>query len=128
MSEYERLRRLVAGDDGDTEAALERRLTELDDIDDAAAVGLDGDLRTLKALGNRTRYRIVRVLVAADREALTVGELDAVLAVSQSAISHALATLADAGLVERRSEGTWRYYTDTERARRLVAALEATRD
>jgi DNA-binding transcriptional ArsR family regulator len=53
----------------------------------------------------------------------TVGELDAVVGVSQSAISHALSDLADAGLVERRRDGTWRYYDTTDAAERLVAVL-----
>lgn len=129
MSEYDRLKRLVAEEEGDdAEEALEARLTELDDLDDAASVGLDADLRALSALANRTRYHIVRVLVQADADELTVGELDAILEVSQSAVSHALAELLDAGLVERRSEGTWRYYTATDRARELVQTLEATRD
>lgn len=129
MSEHDRLKRLVAEEEGDdAEETLEARLTELNDLDDEASVGLDEDLRTLSALANRTRYHIVRVLVQADADELTVGELDAILEVSQSAVSHALAELLDADLVERRSEGTWRYYTASDRARELVETLEATRD
>ena len=129
MSEYDRLKRLVAAEEGDdAEEALEARLTELDDLDDEASVGLEADLRALSALANRTRYHIVRVLVQADADELTVGELDAILDVSQSAGSHALAELLDAGLVSRRSEGTWRYYTASDRARDLVETLESTRD
>ncbi len=125
MNERERLQRLLA-DEG-TDETVERRLVDLDDLEDEAAAGRDADLELLAALANETRYSIVRLLVAADR-ALTVAELDAVLGVSQSAISHALRDLAEVGLVERRRKGTWRYYHDAERATDLVAALAAARE
>jgi DNA-binding transcriptional ArsR family regulator len=51
-----------------------------------------------------------------------------VVDVSDSAVSHALADLLDADLVTRRKHGTWRYYEATERARALLAALDATRE
>jgi DNA-binding transcriptional ArsR family regulator len=47
--------------------------------------------------------------------------------VSDSAISHALSDLRDAGLVTRRKDGTWRYYEATDRAEALLAALDDTR-
>jgi DNA-binding transcriptional ArsR family regulator len=48
--------------------------------------------------------------------------------VSESAVSHALADLVDAGLVDRRKAGKWRYYRTTDRAARLLDALDATRE
>ncbi|PSP77147.1 transcriptional regulator [Halobacteriales archaeon QS_1_68_20] len=125
MSERERLQRLLA-DEG-SEDDVEKRLVELDDLEDEAAVDADADLELLGTLSNETRYSIVRLLVAANRE-LTVAELDAVLGVSQSAISHALRDLTDVGLVERRRKGTWRYYHDTDLAADLIAALAALRE
>ncbi|MFD1644198.1 helix-turn-helix domain-containing protein [Haloarchaeobius litoreus] len=50
--------------------------------------------------------------------------LDPLVDVSDSAVSHALSTLADAGLVDRRKEGRWRYYRATDRARALLAAVD----
>jgi DNA-binding transcriptional ArsR family regulator len=124
MVDNERIRRLV-GEDAD-EDAVEQRLAELDDLDTRASRGMDADLETLGAVGNRTRWHILRLLVA-DGE-LTVGELDAVVGVSQSAISHALGDLHEAGLVARRSEGTWRHYRATDAAERLVNVLEELRE
>jgi DNA-binding transcriptional ArsR family regulator len=121
-----RIRRLVDEElDGCCDADVDRRLAELDALDDATR-GDDPDLVALKALANDTRYRIVRLLAAADDE-LCVCEFDVLLDVSESATSHALSRLADAGLVTRRKDGRWRYYGATERAERLVDALDATR-
>jgi len=124
MEETDRLRRLVAAEDG---TDIESRLTELDDLETAASEELSSDLAVLDALAGETRYQVVRLLAAAGRGELTVAELDAVLGVSQSAVSHALGDLVDAGLVEARSEGTWRHYRTTDAAEDLVAALAAVR-
>jgi DNA-binding transcriptional ArsR family regulator len=87
---------------------------------------VERDVDTLKALGSDTRYRVVRLLVAAGEE-LCVCEITPRFEVSDSAVSHALSDLAEAGLVTRRKQGTWRYYRPTDRAARLVDALDATR-
>ena len=50
------------------------------------------------------------------------------MAVSDSAVSHALSDLTEAGLVTRRKEGQWRYYDTTDRADGLLAALDSTRE
>lgn len=118
MVDRERLQRLVAAEGGD---GVEDRLTDLNDLDSRASEGMDADLDTLGAVANPTRYHVVRLLVE-DGE-LTVGELDAIVEVSQSAISHALADLVEAGLVQRRREGTWRYYRATDAAERVVDVL-----
>lgn len=87
---------------------------------------VEGDVDALRTLGSDTRYRIVRLLAAAGEE-LCVCEISPRVEVSDSAVSHALSDLADAGLVTRRKEGTWRYYRPTDRAVRLIEALDATR-
>ncbi|MDS0295881.1 ArsR/SmtB family transcription factor [Halogeometricum luteum] len=87
---------------------------------------VERDVETLKALGSDTRYRVVRLLVAAEEE-LCVCEITPRFEVSDSAVSHALSDLAEAGLISRRKQGTWRYYRPTERATKLVDALDATR-
>jgi DNA-binding transcriptional ArsR family regulator len=61
-----------------------------------------------KALADATRLRIVGVL--ADREA-TVGELAALLSVTEPTVSHHLARLKDVGLVTVRADGTSRWYS-----------------
>lgn len=87
---------------------------------------LAADVETLATLGNDTRYEALR-LIAESEDAVCVCELEPVLGVSQGAVSQALSRLFSAGLVERRKEGRWRYYTATDRAERLVAVLDETR-
>ncbi|MDG5775326.1 metalloregulator ArsR/SmtB family transcription factor [Haloarculaceae archaeon H-GB2-1] len=124
----ERLERLIADQEGECCTAdidarietLERHVTDLppDYARDQAA---------LKALSNDTRHTIVRLLAAAGRE-LCVCEITPVVDVSDSAVSHALSDLYDAGLVTRRKDGTWRYYEATGRATALLEALDQTRE
>lgn len=67
---------------------------------------------TFKALGDKTRFRLVRIL----REgAFNVNELVGILAMGQSGISRHLKILHGAGLVRTRREGNWAYYTLSER-------------
>jgi DNA-binding transcriptional ArsR family regulator len=123
----DRLERLIEGElgeccDADVEARLEALEAFASDVPDS--VGSDVD--ALKALGNDTRYTVARLLHSADRE-LCVCEITPIVDVSDSAISHALSTLHDAGLVRRRKDGTWRYYETTDRTAALLDALDATR-
>jgi DNA-binding transcriptional ArsR family regulator len=122
----DRLRRLLGDELGDCcDVNVDERLTEL------RALGREvpepgPDPAALQALGGETRYRLARLLAAGGERC--VCELAPLVDVSESAVSHALSTLADAGLVARRKEGRWRYYRTTERANRLLAALDATRE
>lgn len=123
-----RIRRLLDDEVGDCcDGDVEARLDDLEAIDSAVPTGIDDDRRALDVLGDETRYRIVRLLAAAEDE-LCVCELAPLVDVSDSAISHALSDLAEAGLVSRRKAGTWRYYRLTERAAAIVETLDATRD
>ena len=123
----QRLRRLVAEEvgaccDEDVEARLDALASLTRDVPD----DVEADLAALSALGSETRYRIVRALAAADGE-LCVCEINPLVDVSDSAVSHALSDLHDAGLVVREKRGTWRYYRTTGRAEALLNALDATR-
>ena len=105
---------------------VERRLDELETL--GTVLGTEqvaSELDVLSALANRTRYTLVRVLVAAEEE-LCVCELNAVVDVSESGLSHAISKLADAGLVEGRKDGRWRMYRATNRAVTLVTVLEGS--
>lgn len=84
---------------------------------------VDAELGLLSVLADDTRYRILRLLL--ESEERCVCEIDALLDVSDSAISHAMKRLVDAGLVTRRKEGRWRIYAATERAERLLEAVRA---
>ena len=67
------------------------------------------------------------MLHATDDDELCVCELSPLLDVSDSAISHALSKLTDAGLVTRRKEGKWRMYRATPRANAVLVALDGSR-
>jgi DNA-binding transcriptional ArsR family regulator len=85
-----------------------------------------GASELLKAVGDPTRMRILCAL--ADRE-LCVCDLQAVLGLSQSAVSHQLRTLRNARLVTYRREGKMAYYTlaDDHVRRLLNLSLEHVR-
>ena len=85
------------------------------------------DVETLATLGNDTRYEALR-LIAGSEDGVCVCELEPNLGVSQGAVSQALSRLFSSGLVERRKEGRWRYYTATPRAERLLRVLDETRE
>ena len=105
---------------------VERRLDELETL--GRALGTEqvaSELDVLSAVASRTRYTLVRVLVAAEEE-LCVCELNAVVDVSESGLSHAISKLADAGLVEGRKDGRWKMYRATDRAVTLVTVLEGS--
>ncbi|MES3516737.1 MAG: metalloregulator ArsR/SmtB family transcription factor [Natronomonas sp.] len=129
MSSTERLQRYVADECGScTDEDLADRLVELEELSESVdGSDLETDVELLSALGNETRYKIVRILHAADDDELCVCELSPLLDVSDSAISHALSQLTDAGLVTRRKEGKWRMYRATPRANAVLVALDGSR-
>jgi ubiquinone/menaquinone biosynthesis C-methylase UbiE len=65
---------------------------------------MTGQLDLLRALGDSTRLRIVHLLRAME---LAVGEIALVIGQSQPRVSRHVRILAEAGLVERRKEGSW---------------------
>jgi ArsR family transcriptional regulator len=77
-----------------------------------------------QALADPTRLRIVALLRMME---LSVGELAQVLGQSQPRVSRHLKILADAGVLERRKEGSWVFLTlaDAERVEPLFALLDS---
>lgn len=128
MSSTERLQRYLSDERGGCgDEAVTQRLAELEDLDAAAGgPALEQDVSVMAALANETRYKIVRILHVAGEE-LCVCEFSSLLDVSDSAISHALSQLTDAGLVTRRKDGKWRKYRTTARANALLVALNGSR-
>lgn len=120
-----RIRRLITADLGECcDEDVEQRLEELTAL--AESAGRDDPVRSVFAvLGDDTRYRLARILATADGE-LCVCELEPLVDVSASAVSHALSDLVDAGLVTRRKDGNWRYYDATDRTNGLFET--ATRE
>ena len=80
-----------------------------------------------QALADPTRLRILALLRIME---LSVGELAQVLAQSQPRVSRHLKILADAGVLERRKEGSWVFLTlvDPERAEALFALIDEWAD
>lgn len=77
-----------------------------------------------KALADPTRLRIARLLSAME---LAVGELAQVLGQSQPRVSRHVGILCDAGLAERRREGSWvflRAASGGEASGPVLAALD----
>jgi DNA-binding transcriptional ArsR family regulator len=70
--------------------------------------GMVGFVPFFKALGNPTRAQIVEFLLGGER---CVCEMTGPLDLSQPLVSHHLALLRDAGLLEMRSEGARTYYS-----------------
>ncbi|MWG35219.1 ArsR/SmtB family transcription factor [Halomarina oriensis] len=122
-----RLRRYLEDDLGECcDEDVEQRLAELAafDLGDDDRVG--ANVAALSALANDTRYRLVSAFHAADGE-LCVCELLPLVDVSESAVSHALSTLTEAGIVTKRKDGKWRMYRITPRGTALLVALDGTR-
>jgi len=122
-----RLRRLLADRLGECcDADVEDRIDDLQALEGALPGDPGTDQRALGVLSDDTRYRIARYLSAAEGE-LCVCELSPLVSVSDSAVSHALSDLTEAGLATRRKEGQWRYYDTTGRADALLNSLDETR-
>lgn len=94
---------------------------------DLAPSAIDRDVRALSALGSETRYEVLRLLASTDEEVCAC-DLSPQLDVGQSTASRALTRLHDAGLVTRRKDGRWRYYSTTPLAETVLGALDGHRE
>jgi ArsR family transcriptional regulator len=85
---------------------------------------MTGQLDLFRALADPTRMRIVHLLWAME---LAVGEIALVVGQSQPRVSRHIRILVDAGLVERRKEGSWVFLSICSEApaRALAAFLDA---
>jgi ArsR family transcriptional regulator len=87
------------------------------------AVGL---ARTLKALADPARLRLVSLVAAAEENEACVCDLTDTLELSQATVSHHLKVLVDAGFLARSKRGTWAYYRLVPGSLDRVAGLLAT--
>ena len=128
MSASDRLQRYLTDERGScTNDALQERLEELEELDEAVGgPDLEADVDLLSALANETRYKIIRIIHTAGEE-LCVCEFAPLLEVSDSAISHALSQLTEAGLLTRHKDGKWRKYDTTSQATAVLVALDGAR-
>lgn len=77
----------------------------------------------LKALANENRLMIMCTLIGGE---MSVGELNAMVPLSQSALSQHLAGLREAGLVSTRKEAQTVYYRlQGDEAQKIIAVLQS---
>src|SRR5687768_7968185 len=88
---------------------------------------MSGASEIFRSLGDPTRLRIIALLRAME---LSVGELAQVLGQSQPRVSRHVKILIDAGLAERRKEGSWVFLSlaDAARTEPLFALLDRWAD
>jgi ArsR family transcriptional regulator, arsenate/arsenite/antimonite-responsive transcriptional repressor len=86
----------------------------------AQAAGL---ARTLKALADPTRLRLVSMVAAHYGGEACVCELTEPLGLTQPTISHHLKILVDAGIFTRDKRGVWAYYVLRPAAFQALAAV-----
>ena len=86
---------------------------------------VDGQSRVFKALGDRTRLRIIYLLKARE---LCVCEIMTALHMTQPTASHHLNILENAGFIKGRKDGRWAYYstTDIELTKKIVNLVSKT--
>ncbi len=78
------------------------------------------------ALGTEPRLRIIRLLLSAHPDGMTVGEIQAELGIPNSTLSHHLDKLKNEGLAIVQREGTFlRYLAHTDGLRELLSFLYA---
>ena len=78
------------------------------------------------AMGTEARLRIMQLLLTSHPEGLVVGEIQEVLKIPNSTLSHHLDKLRHEGLVVVRRESTFlRYTADTEALQELLQFLYA---
>jgi ArsR family transcriptional regulator len=77
-------------------------------------------VKTLKAMADPTRLRILRLLLERD---LCVCELMFILRMEQSRVSHQLRVLRDADLAEDLREGQWIVYRVPRKVRRSLRRM-----
>ena len=85
--------------------------------------------RALHAIADPTRRRILRALKQGEADAratghcLCAGDIEERVQLSQPTISHHMAILTKAGLVEATKKGQWRWYRRNEKAIRGVVKI-----
>jgi ArsR family transcriptional regulator len=82
--------------------------------------------RTLKALADPTRLRLLSLVAAHEGGEACVCDLTDPVGLSQPTVSHHLKVLVDAGLLTRDKRGVWAYYAVVPGALDSVAAVLAT--
>jgi ArsR family transcriptional regulator len=85
--------------------------------------------RTLKALADPARLRVLSLVAGNDGREVCVCDLTEPLGLSQPTVSHHLKVLVEAGFLQRDKRGVWAYYSLVPGAlHRVVDALPGARE
>ena len=79
--------------------------------------------RTLKAVADPARLRLLSLIAAHEGAEACVCDLTEPLGLSQPTVSHHLKVLTEAGLLTRQKRGTWAYFTVVPAALNALAAV-----
>ncbi|MGO9078361.1 MAG: ArsR/SmtB family transcription factor [Streptosporangiaceae bacterium] len=90
------------------------------------AAGADDLARTLKALADPTRLRLVSMVAAHEGGEACVCDLTEPLGLTQPTVSHHLKILVTAGIFSRDKRGVWAYYSLVPGAMDTLAAILST--
>lgn len=108
---------------------IEKLLGCCGDVGDEASLSLPPNLaeraEVFKAVGDELRLRILHLV--RDQE-VCVCDLQPLVGVVQSTLSHHLAVLQRVGLVSARKEGRWNYYKATAAAMEPLQIFETAAD
>ena len=83
----------------------------------------DALARSLKALADPTRLRLISIVAASEGEEACACDLTEPVGLSQPTVSHHLKILVDAGFFTRTQRGTWAYFRLVPGALDSVARL-----
>lgn len=99
-------------------APLTRETISVENADELA--------RSLKALADPARLRLLSIVAASAGHEACVCDLTEPIGLSQPTVSHHLKVLVDAGYLEREKRGTWAYFRLAPGALDSVSRLLAT--
>lgn len=82
--------------------------------------------KSLKALADPARLRLISIIAASEGQEACVCDLTEPLDIAQPTVSHHLKVLTEAGFVTRSKRGTWAYYALVPGALDSLSRLLAT--
>ena len=82
--------------------------------------------RSLKAIADPARLRLLSIIAASEGQEACVCDLTAPLDIGQPTVSHHLRVLTDAGFLTRSKRGTWAYFALIPGALDSVSRLVAS--
>lgn len=88
----------------------------------------DALARTLKAIADPARLRIISIVAAHGEGSTCACDLEEPLGLSQPTVSHHCKILVDAGILHREKRGTWAHYSLVRGALDSIAGIISTHE